>query len=160
MLHLVPTPAPEPTPRQYAEAVSRLASVKHALRLVDGFGGGPASDADEARDCRRLGRNRGGEAPLRFDRKSAELVGVTAAGVEALLDERQKGREPNAEASRALVEQIRRELADVARVILRLSRANRLRRRRVGAPFAPASVVKLAAVAARAGARRRSGYWP
>ncbi len=43
---------------------------------------------------------------------------MTAAGVEALLDERQKGREPNAEASRALVEQIRRELAEVARVIL------------------------------------------
>ena len=117
MLHLVPTPAPEPTPRQYAEAVSRLASVKHALRLVDGFGGGPASDADEGEIAAAWD---GSEEPKRraFDRKSAELVGVTAAGVEALLDERQKGREPNAEASRALVEQIRRELAEVARVIL------------------------------------------
>jgi hypothetical protein len=117
MLHLVPTPAPEPTPRQYAEAVSRLASVKHALRLVDGFGGGPASDADEAEIAAAWGGTE--EAKRRsFDRKSAELVGVTAAGVEALLDERQKGREPNAEASRALIDQIRRELADVARVIL------------------------------------------
>jgi hypothetical protein len=116
MLHLVPTPSPEPSPRQYAEAISRLASVKHALRLVDGFGGGPASDADEAEmaavwDGTDEGKRR------TFDRKSAELVSVTAAGVEALLDERQKGREPNAEASRALVDQIRRELADVARII-------------------------------------------
>src|SRR4051794_14004693 len=117
MLHILPTPAPEPSPQPYAEAVSRLASVRHALRLIDGFGGGPASDADDveiaaawdgADDSRRRA----------FDNKSAKLVGSTAAGVEALLDERQKGREPNAQASRALVEQIRRELADVARVIL------------------------------------------
>ena len=50
MLHLLPDPAPEPqgqpAPEAYAEAVSRLASVRHALRLVDPFGSGPASDAD------------------------------------------------------------------------------------------------------------------
>ena len=39
-------------------------------------------------------------------------------GVEALLDERQNGREPHALASQALVDQIRRELAQVSRVIL------------------------------------------
>jgi hypothetical protein len=117
MLHLVPSPSPEPTPQQYAEAISRLASVKHALRLVDDFGGGPASDADEAELAAAWDET--DEAKRRaFDRKSAKLVGVMAAGVEALLDERQKGREPNAEASRALADQIRRELADVARVIL------------------------------------------
>jgi hypothetical protein len=116
MLHLVPTPEPEPERKAYAEAVSRLASVKHALRLVDGFGGGPASDADEAEVAAAW--DKAEEAKRRaFDRKSAELVNVTAAGVEALLDERQKGREPNAEASRAMVEQIRRELAEVARHI-------------------------------------------
>ena len=34
-------------PLPYAEAVSRLASVRHALRLVEPFGGGPASDLDD-----------------------------------------------------------------------------------------------------------------
>lgn len=117
MLHLLPTSAPEPTPRQYAEAVSRLASVRHALRLVDGFGGGPASDADDSEIATAW--DEAEEAKRRaFDTKSTKLVGATAAGVEALLIERQNGREPNAEASRALIEQIRRELADVARVIL------------------------------------------
>jgi hypothetical protein len=117
MLHLLPTSAPEPTPRQYAEAVSRLASVRHALRLVDGFGGGPASDADDAGIAAAW--HEADEAKRRaFDKKATQLVGATAAGVEALLTERQKGREPNVEASRALIAQIRRELADVARVIL------------------------------------------
>jgi hypothetical protein len=46
------------------------------------------------------------------------LVGATAAGVEALLEERQKGREPHPLASQELVDQIRRELAEVSRVIL------------------------------------------
>ncbi len=119
MIHFIPESAEtaQEMPGPYAEAVARLASVKHALRLVDGFGGGPASDADDAEIASAW--DEADETKRHaFDRKSAELVGVTAAGVEALLDERQKGREPNAEASRALVEQIRRELADVARVIL------------------------------------------
>jgi len=53
-----------------------------------------------------------------FGNRSAQLVGATAAGVEALLDERQRGREPNEEASKALVDQIRREMAAVSRIIL------------------------------------------
>ena len=53
-----------------------------------------------------------------FDNRSARLVGATAAGVEALLDQRQNGREPHALASQELVDQIRRELAQVSRVIL------------------------------------------
>ena len=53
-----------------------------------------------------------------FDNRSARLVGATAAGVEALLDERQNGREPHALASQELVDQIRRELAQVSQVIL------------------------------------------
>src|SRR5215210_655041 len=115
MLHILPTRAPEPTPQAYAEAVSRLASVRHALRLVDRFGGGPGPDIED--DEVAAAWDEAGEAKRRsFDRKSAQLVGSTAAGVEALLIEREEGREPNAEASRELVEQIRRELADVARV--------------------------------------------
>jgi hypothetical protein len=93
--------------------------VRHALRLVDPHGGGPASDLedddavaaawDEADDARRRA----------FDNRSSKLVGATAAGVEALLDEQQKGNAPNEEASKLLVDQIRRELKDVARHIFR-----------------------------------------
>jgi hypothetical protein len=122
MLHLLPEPAPEsqrkPVPEAYAEAISRLASVRHALRLVEPFGGGPASDVDgdAAVAC---AWDEASEAKRRwFDNRSARLVGATAAGVEALLDQRQNGREPNALASQELVEQIRRELARVSRVIL------------------------------------------
>ena len=118
MLHLIPSPAPEPQPQPqpYAEAVARLASIRHALRLVDPYGGGPAPDTDDAVAAAWDG------APhtrrQRFDARSAQLVAATAAGVEALLDERQAGREPNQEASQALVEQIRRELAAVSTLIL------------------------------------------
>jgi hypothetical protein len=97
--------------------VSRLASVRHALRLVDPFGGGPASDADDAPIAASW--DGADEARQRwFDNRSARLVGATAAGVEALLDQRQDGHVPHAEASKELVDQIRRELAAVSRIIL------------------------------------------
>jgi hypothetical protein len=119
MLNLVPQPEPQPRPDPYAEAVARLATVRHALRLVDPFGGGPASDPEEDAAISDAW-NRADESRRRwFDSRSERLVGATAAGVEALLDEKQKGREPNEEASKALVEQIRRELADVARHIFK-----------------------------------------
>ena len=117
MLHLQPAIAPESDRKPYAEAVSRLASVRHALRLVDDFGGGPASDddallADSWDDA--------GKARQRlFDRKSAMTVQATAAGLEALLGERGEGREPHEEAGRALVDEIRRELEEVSRSLLR-----------------------------------------
>lgn len=113
MLHILPESAREPGP--YAEAVERLASIRHALRLVDPHGGGPASDeldvatawdhADEAK--RRT-----------FDARSAKMVSAAAAGLEALVAVHRQGAEANAEASRQMVEQIRRELAAVSRLIL------------------------------------------
>ena len=118
MLHLLPVTAPEPRPEAYAEAVSRLASIRHALRLVEPFAGGPASDMDDD-PAVAAAWDQADEAKRRaFDRRTALLVGATAAGVEALLNERQDGREPHTEASQALVEEIRRELRDVARVVL------------------------------------------
>ena len=119
MLNLVPQPEPQPRPEPYAEAVARLATIRHALRLVDPYGGGPASDPAED-EAISAAWDEADEATRRwFDARSARLVGAAAAGVEALLGEKQKGREPNAEASQLLVEQIRRELADVAKHIFR-----------------------------------------
>ena len=122
MLHLLPTPAPESfgesNGEPYAEAVSRLASVRHAIRLVEPFGHGPASDLpDDDREIAAAWEDAGEARQRWFDRRSAKLVGATAAGVEALLTARQAGHEPHAEASKALTDQIRRELADVARVV-------------------------------------------
>jgi hypothetical protein len=118
MLHFQPIPATEPTPQPYAEAVARLASIRHALRLVDPFGGGPASDPEQDEIVANAFDGAGPARQRSFDARSAQLVGATAAAVEALLDERHAGREPHQEASRELVEQIRRELAEVSRIVL------------------------------------------
>jgi len=98
--------------------VSRLASVRQALRLVDPFGAGPASDLHEDLDVAAAWEDAGEAKRRLFGSRSAQLVGATAAGVEALLDERQRGREPHPEASKTLVEQIRRQLAEVSGLIL------------------------------------------
>jgi hypothetical protein len=118
MLHLTAQPATADSPLPYAEAVSRLASVRHALRLVTPFGGGPASDlsSDEAIAAEWDGA--GAAKQQLFDRRSERLVGAAAAGIEALLIERQEGREPHTEAGDALVEQIRGELRDIAGIVL------------------------------------------
>ena len=116
MLNLVPQHEPEVGPA-YAEAVSRLASVRHALRLVDGgFSEGPQDDLDEKVAA---AWPEAGEARHRcFDRRSARLVGMAATGIEALLSQRQKNREPHRLASETLVAEIRRELRDVAGIVL------------------------------------------
>jgi len=117
MLHLLPQHEPEAQPA-YAEAVSRLASVRHALRLVDGFAGGPADDLDiDGRIAAAWPQ--AGEARHRcFDRRSARLVGMAACGIETLLSQRQKNSEPHRAASETLVSEIRRELRDVAGMVL------------------------------------------
>jgi hypothetical protein len=116
MLHLLPQDEPQ-TPTAYAEAVSRLASVRHALRLVDGgFGNGPEGELDENVAAAWPETS---EAKQRwFDRRSAQLVGTAAAGIEALLNQRHEGREPHAAASRTLADEIRRELREVAGIVL------------------------------------------
>jgi hypothetical protein len=118
MLHLFPDAAPDSRPQAYSEAVSRLASVRQALRLVDPFSVGPASDFDNDLAVAAAWEEAGEAKRRLFGSRSAQLVGATAAGVEALLDERQRGRQPHAEASQALVEQIRTELAKVSDLIL------------------------------------------
>ena len=115
MLHILPETSPEPP--AYAEAVSRLASVRNAMRLVEPFGSGPAPGLDD--DAVAGAWSSAGEARQRhFDRRSGALVGAAAAGLEALLTERQQGRQPHQDATKAMVDQIRRELQDVAGIIL------------------------------------------
>ena len=119
MLHLTVQPAIQESPLPYAEAVSRLASVRHALRLVEPFGAGPASDLSDD-EAIAASWDAAGEARRQlFDRRSARMIGAAAAGIEALLVERQERREPHAQASQALADEIRRELREVAGVVLR-----------------------------------------
>ena len=117
MLSLIPQHEPEARPEPYAEAVSRLASVRHALRLVDGgFAEGPLDDLDG--NIAAAWPNAGDARQHWFDRQSERLVATAAAGIEALLGERNGGREPHREANRALVDQIRRELREIAGIVL------------------------------------------
>jgi hypothetical protein len=118
MLHLTAQPSPEGSPQPYAEAVSRLASVRHALRLVEPFGAGPASDPSDDEAVAAAWGSADASKQQLFDRRSERLVGAAAEGVEALAVERQKGNEPHAAASQALVDEIRRELRDLAGIIL------------------------------------------
>src|SRR3954447_14725611 len=99
MLHLQPVPGSDQRPEAYAEAISRLASVRHALRLVDPFGGGPASDVDgdEAVACAWAEATEA--KPLWFDIRSVVVVGAPAAGVGVLPHRPQNGGEPHPLAS-------------------------------------------------------------
>jgi hypothetical protein len=117
MLSLIPQHEPETRPQAYAEAVSRLASIRHALRLVDGgFAAGPLDDVDENI---ATAWPQSSEAKQHwFDLRSERLVATAAAGIEALLGQRNEGREPHREASRTLVDEIRRELREVAGIVL------------------------------------------
>ena len=119
MLHLSVQPCADDRPLPYAEAVSRLASVRHALRLVEPFGAGPASDPSEDESIAAAWDSASGARKQLFSRHSERLVGAAAAGLEALLTERQDGREPNMAASQELVDQIRTDLRDIAGIVLR-----------------------------------------
>ena len=118
MLTLLADSASRSTPEPYAEAVARLASVRHALRLVNACGDGPSPDLDRDAEIASAWAEAGGPRRRCFDTRSERLVSATAAGVESLLVARKAGREPHTEANRELVEQIRREMADIAKVIL------------------------------------------
>jgi hypothetical protein len=118
MLHLLSQPSLEEAPLAYAEAVSRLASVRHALRLVEPFAGGPSSDVDDDETLAEQWGKAGHARQQLFGRRSGRLIGTAAAGIESLLIERQEGHEPHAAASQALVDEIRRELREVAGIVL------------------------------------------
>lgn len=117
MLHLVPVQQADESPEPYSEALARLASIRHALRLVDAFGGGPASDPCEddpiADSCCEASKARA------LDIRTERTAALAAAGLDALLGEQAAGRKPNEAASRELAEEIRRGLEDVSRLMRR-----------------------------------------
>ena len=119
MLHLIPVEQADESPQPYSEALARLASIRHALRLVDSFGGGPASDPSEEEPIAPSWSEAGKAQARALDIQTERTAAAAAAGLEALLDEQAAGRKPNEAASRELSEEIRRGLEDVSRLMRR-----------------------------------------
>ena len=119
MLHLsTPGQAPEPSQRLHPEPVARLASLRNALRAVDGFGGGPAPDLDDDEVSARW-ESAAGAARRCFDRRSAELVGAASAGLEAVTLHREHGIDVSAAALRIIAEELKAGLKDLERIFTR-----------------------------------------
>ena len=122
MLHLIPVADLAESPQPYAEALSRLASIRHALRMVDPFAGGPASDPEDGLDDGEMARawTAASKSKARcFDRSTARTASGAAAGLDAMLAERAAGRDPNTAAGRQVAEAIRHGLDDVSRLMRR-----------------------------------------
>ena len=115
MLHLsAQSQAPQPSERLHPEPVTRLASLRNALRVVDEFGGGPASDFDD--EAAEAWDSAGAPAKRCFDRRSAELVAVAAAGLEAVSFQREQGLDASVAALRVIAGELRSGLQDLERI--------------------------------------------
>jgi hypothetical protein len=126
MLHLLANPEPSATPEPYAEAVARLASIRHALRLVEPHGGGPAPDP-EADEALGAAWQQASNARRRcYEARSGRVIAGTAAGLEALLAAGAQGSEPNRAAAGKLAEEIRIGLEEICAVLRETPTAARL----------------------------------
>jgi hypothetical protein len=118
MLHLfAQAPAPQPAERLHPEPVTRLASLRNALRAVDAFGGGPADDFDDGISERWESAD--GAAKRCFDRRSAELVAVASAGLEAVSFQREQGLDASVAALRVIADELKTGLKDLERIFTR-----------------------------------------
>ena len=112
MLHFLPQDF-EPTPAPFSEAAARLASIRNALRLVDPFGGGPASDLSDEEIA--AGWAVSNDATRRcFDNRSQRTIGAATAGLEAIVKIRECGRTAHDAAIDQVADAIRDGLADLS----------------------------------------------
>ena len=117
MLHLfAEAAAPAREERLHPEPVTRLASLRNALRVVDDFGGGPADDFD---DLSARWESADEAARRCFDRRSAELVSVATAGLEAVSFQREQGLEASVAALRVIADELKTGLTDLQRILAR-----------------------------------------
>ena len=116
MIHFLPLPCEAEALPEHGELLSRMSGLKRALRLVDPFGGGPASDFEPGIESAAFAG--AGEPLIRcFDGRSERLVGAAAAGLEAVVSERSTGREPNGASLDVLASEIRAGLADLSSLL-------------------------------------------
>jgi hypothetical protein len=115
MLHLfAEAQAPQPSERLHPEPVTRLASLRNALSVVDEFGGGPASDFDDR--AAEAWDGAGDPRKRCFDRRSAELVAVATAGLEAVSFQQEQGLDASLAALRVIADELRTGLQDLERI--------------------------------------------
>ncbi|HXH00519.1 MAG TPA: hypothetical protein VNI79_08950 [Sphingomicrobium sp.] len=107
MIHFLPESQPRELPAPYAEAVARLASIRHALACVEQVAGKDVSHRDsEARLA--LGWAAASPTAQRcFDRRSAKVAGAAAAGLEAIARQQDRGGVANP----AAIDELERELS-------------------------------------------------
>jgi len=116
MLSLIPQQPPETGRQPVAEPVTRLASLHNALRVVDQFGGGPASDFDL--DAIAQGWAQASEPQRRcFDRRSAAMLAVATAGLDVVSSHREQGGDVSPAAMQLLADEIRSGLQGIERLI-------------------------------------------
>ncbi|MEO5972896.1 MAG: hypothetical protein ABIP91_05995 [Sphingomicrobium sp.] len=111
MIHFLPNAAVEPAPGPYAEAVARLAGIRHALKLVDP----DAAEPEPAWDLAPAP----GAATRCFEAKSEQTIAAAAAGIETVLALRAAGHEPNRAAMCRIADEIRGGLADLEHLLKR-----------------------------------------
>lgn len=118
MLHLfAQVETPQISERPHPEPVTRLASLRNALRVVDEFGGGPAPDFDDT--AAEAWEQAGEPAKRCFDRRSAELVAVATAGLETVSVQRERGLEVSVAALRVIADELKTGLRDLERIFAR-----------------------------------------
>jgi hypothetical protein len=107
MIHFIPESNADELPAPYAEAVARLASIRHALACVEQVAGkDPAHRDSEARLALGFPDSL---APVRrcFDSRSERVANAAAAGLEAIARQQDAGNPPHP----AALEQLERELS-------------------------------------------------
>ncbi len=116
MLNLVSQSTTESAPQPAPEPVIRLASLHNALRWVDQFGGGPASDFDIDELADGWAQASGAERRC-FDRRSAALLAVASAGLEIVSSHREIGSDVSPAALQLLADEIRAGIQGIERLI-------------------------------------------
>jgi len=105
---------PKPSKRLHPEPVTRLASLRNALSVVDDFGGGQAPDFDD--EVAAKWEDSSQAARRCFDRRSAELVAVATAGLDAISVQREQGLDASVAALRVIAAELRSGLQDLERI--------------------------------------------
>ncbi len=102
MIHFIPESPVTEVPAPYAEAVARLASIRHALACVEQVAGKDVSHRDS--EARLALGFPGASPPVQrcFDARSARVASAAAAGLEAIARQQDAGNPAHPEAIEAL----------------------------------------------------------
>jgi hypothetical protein len=110
MIHFLPDSPDEATelPGPYAEAITRLASIRQALACIEQFTGEEVSDSMAEAKLAAAWPGASAAKQRVYDARSAKTAAAAAAGLEALASLQEAGKVPHAVA----LERLKRELGD------------------------------------------------